>query len=755
MPGTLYSADGLLEQGILALYRQWNSLPRRSTLPALDRLRRELADKLAALPQPVDQRTYVQELAGFAQQVLALPGIAGSEAAGYFDQLRTLRTPLLPDASPARIQALCSLLRATDPLVTAVDRLAWNDWRAAQDWEAIWRVLQPDLDQFAPAVSAQLQAIDAQRLAAAAAAKNEVQWQQANAAALRALEQVSDAVRAAGAAFVERKTPSPLSPPREAASMAHGKDVEPAGPAAPVSSELAAPEAVQFFTDIRFPLKVKTGDVNWLKVRLTLQEALESLVEAKAEVVFANPVEYVDVRVTAPDFTEDTGAWERTIAVYPDKDSQPAVFLLKAGSVGRRRIAVDFYHKGRMIAGVAFKTDVDAQYTVPSGEPAALERSPSFAPMVDNPPPPADLELRVVKTNDANRLAVMLHSERADVPFRWQPMGEINLAARDPADFLASTLDRLSDLAAGAADLTPDQQQAVEAEIVRTGEGLFEQLMPAPLQDAYWKVIQPLRAAGKISTLLITTDEPWIPWELIKPYRFNAFCNEEEKDEFLVEGFTLCRWLAGRGPAASVTVQTAALVMPELDLSYVQQEKTFLEQWAAGQHVACGAPLQHRGDVLNLLANGDFQVLHVATHGSFNRDDPDQSVLELADGDTLKPVDLQGSGSSGLRRSRPLVFLNACYGGRLAFGLTGLGGWADRLFYDANTSAFVGALWEVNDELAVAFSQTYYSNLAAGKTLGEALRLARLKVRDLNPANPTWLAYTLYGDPNAVVKFGS
>jgi hypothetical protein len=39
--------------------------------------------------------------------------------------------------------------------------------------------------------------------------------------------------------------------------------------------------------------------------------------------------------------------------------------------------------------------------------------------------------------------------------------------------------------------------------------------------------------------------------------------------------------------------------------------------------------------------------------------------------------------------------------------------------------------------------------------LGEAMRAARLHVRALEPHNPTWLAYTLYGDPNGSVQVGS
>ena len=53
------------------------------------------------------------------------------------------------------------------------------------------------------------------------------------------------------------------------------------------------------------------------------------------------------------------------------------------------------------------------------------------------------------------------------------------------------------------------------------GEGLFELLLPTELQQLYWEQIEPLLAQGAVKTLLINSDEPWIPWELIKPYRYN------------------------------------------------------------------------------------------------------------------------------------------------------------------------------------------------------------------------------------------
>ena len=89
------------------------------------------------------------------------------------------------------------------------------------------------------------------------------------------------------------------------------------------------------------------------------------------------------------------------------------------------------------------------------------------------------------------------------------------------------------------------------------------------------------------------------------------------------------------------------------------------------------------------------------------------------------------------------------------FGLTRLAGWAER-FIAAGASVFVGSLWEVNDTLAGRFVIEFYNRLfgLVGLTpqpLGQAFREARLVIKDLDPANPAWLAYVLYGNPNTQV----
>lgn len=101
-----------------------------------------------------------------------------------------------------------------------------------------------------------------------------------------------------------------------------------------------------------------------------------------------------------------------------------------------------------------------------------------------------------------------------------------------------------------------------------------------------------------------------------------------------------------------------------------------------------------------------------------------------------------------LGRSKPLVFLNACQVGQGGMSLTGIGGWASR-FLAAGAGAFIGPLWSVYDKPACDFAKHLYSELIGGKPIGEAVKNARLSIRQ--DGDPTWLAYTVFAYPLATV----
>ena len=96
------------------------------------------------------------------------------------------------------------------------------------------------------------------------------------------------------------------------------------------------------------------------------------------------------------------------------------------------------------------------------------------------------------------------------------------------------------------------------------------------------------------------------------------------------------------------------------------------------------------------------------------------------------------------------MFLNACRTDGQAPLYTTVEGWAAS-FLRAGAGAFIGSLWEVADTSASTYAQEFYRAALGGHTLGESARQARDAIRD-NPGDPTWLAYTLYGDPAATSR---
>ena len=538
--------------------------------------------------------------------------------------------------------------------------------------------------------------------------------------------------------------------------------VEPVGPSLSLYAPPPSNAVVErdFYTDVRFPQQVRLGDEAPLVVRLTRSPFNLSRSDDKVKVAFGQPdqPEYVEVVVIAHGFGEATGTWSRTLAVYVDRDSQPAIFLMRAqGDLGEKRVTLDFYHKGRYLGSAAFVTRIVEQ--VPNAVGGVIIDTPALsARFVETPPPPADLELRIVRGNRDNILTFMLHSTRAGVGYHWKPVGQVRLNSSSPQGYLQSLFASLGNLAAQTVDhLSEEDARVAMGDINAIGQQLFKELFPPELQQELWNRILPKRRdashpEGIISTLLITSDEPWIPWEMVKPYRVDPDTGAEQSVGFLAELFQVTRWLSGRSPAHQVHIKQASIVVPENELVYAQREEAYFRQFAA-RRVQVTDTLRSTADVRQMAQAGGVQLLHFAAHGRFDPENANLSPLSLQDG-ALTPLDLAGERAAGLRRERPLVFLNACHTARLAFALTGLGGWAERLVADLNVSAFVGTLWEVNDLLAAEFAITFYDRLLAGDTLGQAFYTARLHVRNRQPANPTWLAYVLYADPNSFVLWG-
>jgi hypothetical protein len=76
--------------------------------------------------------------------------------------------------------------------------------------------------------------------------------------------------------------------------------------------------------------------------------------------------------------------------------------------------------------------------------------------------------------------------------------------------------------------LTPTR---IDPNLCDIGFRLDDQILPRRLQDLYWT----LRSRG-VRSLLVLSDEPHIPWELVRPYRNDPVTETlTEEGEFWVK----------------------------------------------------------------------------------------------------------------------------------------------------------------------------------------------------------------------------
>jgi hypothetical protein len=267
------------------------------------------------------------------------------------------------------------------------------------------------------------------------------------------------------------------------------------------------------------------------------------------------------------------------------------------------------------------------------------------------------------------------------------------------------------------------------------GTDLYNRLFPDDLKRLYWDKIR-----DHVQNVMIISDEPWIPWELLRPYHPDTY---EEEDGFLCEKFNLTRWLRGNGVADIVQSSRMGMIMATNDLDSADLEAEQLKQLFGDIAEEIGASGE---EMYRVLKTGGYSLLHFACHGHYHATDPDKASLSLPDGSRLEPRDLNGQ-RLAFSKDTPFVFLNACETGQGARALTGHGGWAEAFVRRGKGSGFIGAMWEAQDESAYKFAVAFYTQLHKGKSVAEAVRLARQAIK--KAFDPTWLTYTVYANPLA------
>lgn len=151
-------------------------------------------------------------------------------------------------------------------------------------------------------------------------------------------------------------------------------------------------------------------------------------------------------------------------------------------------------------------------------------------------------------------------------------------------------------------------------------------------------------------------------------------------------------------------------------------------------------------ELSDILEGGDRKgLLHFACHNAFSPAEGG-SRITMEDGPFFPEMLLGTVKRRTLEVDRPLVFINACHSASRAPSCTSMMGWAEQ-FMKAGAGAFIGTQWPVRSASAQVSAEAFYAAMVDGETLGDAAYKAREAI--VADADPTWLAYTTYGDPGA------
>jgi WD40 repeat protein len=156
------------------------------------------------------------------------------------------------------------------------------------------------------------------------------------------------------------------------------------------------------------------------------------------------------------------------------------------------------------------------------------------------------------------------------------------------------------------------------------------------------------------------------------------------------------------------------------------------------------APSATWADLQDTLLGGTWHVLHFIGHGDF---DPGHGLGMLAlTGDNGRMQMVDGSRFVDLlRQARPvprLVVLNSCSGA--ASSVTDLFSGTAAALVRGGVTAVAAMQYEITDDAAIAFARGFYTAIARGRGVDEAVSSARVAILGLSSRTLEWVTPVLY-----------
>lgn len=413
------------------------------------------------------------------------------------------------------------------------------------------------------------------------------------------------------------------------------------------------------------------------------------------------------------------------------RDSEPLTFTLIPQSLGEKDIAIQFEQMEATGLDYVVTTHLHTTVVATPAEQAGnaeVRHAPTLTSASN--PPDATIYIKHMHGLHYNIYArIAKDAQQAELPL----IDEIDFP-QTPAAYISSLFADLDSKTNGGLS-----RAEYDTEVRRIGNKLYKELFQEDgFKRFYWTTLD---ALSEEATVQIISDEPYIPWEILRPYSARPDGRLVSDAHYFCERFALSRWLTESGQRMNqLPLLKVKVVAPRTDLQWVENEVVAIQE-IPGLKVDVLRTMQ---ELEHFLTKGEADVLHFACHGAFQANNPGRSFLQIGTR-YLQPDDLVGEDCS-FGSVHPLVFLNACESGQQGIGLTGLDGWA-KAFLNAGVGFFIGSVWKTTDVLAYQFARTFYQRLLAGDSVSEAMRQARKAI--VRSGDATYLSYTLYAHPRA------
>jgi CHAT domain-containing protein/tetratricopeptide (TPR) repeat protein len=338
-----------------------------------------------------------------------------------------------------------------------------------------------------------------------------------------------------------------------------------------------------------------------------------------------------------------------------------------------------------------------------------------------------------------------------------------------PADAFIEYL--VSDSGSVAFVITHDTVAAIElgvtrrevARLVEFARGTLEprgtaradSLWRAPLRRLHAHLIAPIEDAGLLTA---ATRLVLVPHAELHYVPFAALTGGEGRGQFLIERYEIVVtpsasvWLAlGDRPRGRATGGVLAFAPRPEDLPASQSEVAAIARLAGGAaRVLIGNAATE--SVLRHEASG-YRVIHLATYGVLNKQNPLFSFVELASGGA-DDGRLEVHEVYGLSLAADLVVLSACQTGLGSGALADVPAGDDwvgltRAFLHAGAANVVATLWPVQDLATAALMERFYERFADDADPARALAQAqRALLAESATAHPFyWAGFVAVGAP--------